>query len=105
LGADKRNFSVKIIIVFGAALLLVGCVGGSQRSSGSYPNGIVKTPEDAIAIAEKECGPSLQDRSGEWRARLDKDVWFAWLTPNAALQISINAVDGKTTGCVVGGAT
>jgi hypothetical protein len=88
------------IIVLSAALLVIGCAG-VQRNSGNYPNGLVKTPEEAIAIAKKECGPKLQDQTGEWRARLDRDMWFAWLTPNAALQISVDARNGKTTGCVV----
>ena len=90
------------IIVLSAALLSVGCAG-VQRSSGSYSSGLVKTPEDAIAIAKKECASALQDHPGEWRARLDRDMWFAWLTPNAAVQISVDARNGKTTGCVVMG--
>lgn len=90
------------VIVLSTALLLLACAG-VQRNSGAYPNGLVKTPEDAITIAKKECGPKLQNQTGEWRARLDRDMWFAWLTPNAAVQISVDARNGKTTGCVVMG--
>lgn len=87
-------------VLLAATVLLFGCAGGG-RSSGSYPNGIVKTPPDAIAIAEKECGPSLPNDGGEWRARLDKDVWFVWRTPHAFPQIAVDARDGKTLGCVL----
>jgi hypothetical protein len=88
---------VSLTVSLVAAGLLFGCAGGS---SGSYPNGTVKTPQDAIAIAEKECGPPLQD-GGAWRARLDKDVWFVWRTPHAYPQIAVDARDGKTLGCVL----
>ena len=83
-----------VLCVFASSGILLGCML-------SYPNGVVRNSAEAIAIADRECESSLKYYSGPWHVHLRGDEWWLYMTPEAGLQILINARTGKTNGCVV----
>jgi len=74
--------------------LLVGCATAN-------PAWTVKSEDQAIAIAARDCGTSSEKYSGKWQAELQGDHWFVWKSPTAGLQDRIDAVNGKPEGCVI----
>lgn len=62
----------------------------------TYPGGAVKTEQDAMTIASREC-----DVSGHWKATLSGDTWQVVWRLDGAFIVIIDARTGKTTGCTV----
>jgi hypothetical protein len=62
----------------------------------TYPDGTVKTEQDAIAIATRECG-----ERGLWKATLTGDTWEVIWKKDGAFLVTIDARTGKTSGCTV----
>jgi hypothetical protein len=81
------------------AILAVGLIGGCADY---YSGGVVQDDSDAMAIAERQCGAAAKSYFGTWHVRLDGGTWLVWHDPRAAVQISIDAKTGKTSGCRIG---
>ena len=65
-----------------------------------YPSGVVKNSEQAIAIADHECGDySVKYYPGRWHTELTGENWLVW--KKGGMQISIDAKTGRTEGCIV----
>ena len=93
----------------GAILCLVGfcavvCLAACKTPPvASFPGGAVSTSEQAIAVADKDCGYGRIDRRGKsrarWGATLEGDVWTVRADNDVFVQI--NARDGKPSGCLI----
>jgi hypothetical protein len=70
-------------------VLLSGCAA-------TYPSGVVKTEQEAMTIASREC-----DASGHWKATLTGDSWQVVWQQDGAFVVTIDARSGKTDGCTV----
>ena len=77
-----------------AAVLLSSCASTDT-------NWAIRTPQQAIDIASRDCGDWGRNYPGDWHARIEGDHWYVWKTPMAALYDLINGIDGKPSGCVV----
>jgi hypothetical protein len=81
------------------AALVAFCLGGCAQS---YPDGVVATRDQAVAIADRECGPSGKVYNGPWHVTLDGGWWLVSRTKGAE-RIDIDARTGQTSGCKVVG--
>jgi hypothetical protein len=77
---------------------LIACLLGLAACAETYPDGVVKTRDQAIAIAKRVCDVTGND---PWNVRLTDDTWLVVLGGRGGLQVSIDARNGSTDGCVV----
>jgi len=66
----------------------------------TYLDGAIQTRDQAIAVADRECGSTVKYYPGPWHTRLNRDTWSVW-RGHGGMQITIDASDGKTSGCVI----
>jgi hypothetical protein len=76
----------------GAAFLiaLCGCAIGHD--------GVVKTSDQAISIADQACQGLVDHLPGRWHVRWEHIEWFVWHDPDYSLEVSIDDRTGKVIG-------
>jgi hypothetical protein len=87
-------------IYFGQVLVLSLTVvmAALPVSADQYPDAAVKTPENAIAIAELKCGELAKNYEGRWHAKLLGSRWLVW-RGDRELCITISALNGISEPC------
>ena len=94
---DAVHTSFHVVAVrHASALALVATL----TACATFPGGVVTDRAQAIAIAERKCGRIPGYGNEPWHAELTGETWFVWRGPHAGLNITIDARDGRTDGCV-----
>ena len=89
--------------VLAAALLIVlsGCAE-------TYPQGTVKTSDQAISMAQRACPDLWTGVPGPWHAKLERAArglsWFVWKGNDYRVQVNIEAATGQgADACILPG--
>ena len=63
----------------------------------------IRSPEQAIAIANDVCREGLTAHPEPWQVRLKKHTWevWRWNEKTGSLNVWVDAISGHTLGCVV----
>ena len=83
------------MIAVGRAMAVATALGLAGCAS-TFPDGVVKDSDQAIAIAKAQCAAAAKDAHVNWRAFLTDHTWGVRGSNYAfTLWVEIDAVDGK----------
>ena len=88
----------KVAVARVSLLTLIAMLGACATS---FPTGLVRDRDQAVAIAERECASHANSYKGDWQAQLTGNSWFVWQGKHAWIHVTIDARDGSTDGCVI----
>ena len=96
----KEEISVRVL----AATLLIALSGCAE----TYPQGTVKTGDQAISMAQHACPETWKDVPGHWHAKLERTAhgidWFVWKGRDYRVQVNIDAATGRgADACILPG--